>query len=366
MAQEDISKELEAAKIEGEENDDDYFEKVLETEMALPTDDDDDAGADTSDKKVADKSEEDDQKKSEEQQDEEDVAALKAKIAQLEKEAKGRLSDVVKSRQEKSQMKTELAELKSAVSTLLEKRNDALKEIVEEKEEDLVIDKRGVQFDDDDKAFVDLSDVDKKIESETQKTRAEIEELKAEKANREAKEAFETQVKTILNEDETAFTPAFDELRVAYKNLNDAVIAVQHRLEIEGDEDGTIDQDTALDLLHGSEELKMFQEIHPGIDPIKVARAFNSKVDFRTSLRDIANVRSLDKKDDDASAKLDEKLEAAKKKPGSLSGTENQAGGNASLLERIASLGSEEILSMGDAEAAKIEAMLENEELKGE
>ena len=45
MSKEDISKELEAAKIEGEGTDDDYFETMLEKELEMPTDDKEEAGA---------------------------------------------------------------------------------------------------------------------------------------------------------------------------------------------------------------------------------------------------------------------------------------------------------------------------------
>ena len=159
------------------------------------------------------------------------------------------------------------------------------------------------------------------------------------------------------------FTPAYGDLQKAFKDLNDAVILMQERLEI-WDENGAIEQDRALDLLDGSEELAAWSKTHPGIDPTKIARAFNSKVDLRSSLRDIAEVKGYNKKD--IEPELDEKIKKAKDKPGSLGDSSDQAGGQPDLLSRIANLDSESLLEISDAEAAKIEAMLKQQELKGE
>jgi hypothetical protein len=263
-------------------------------------------------------------------------------------------------------MKSELVELKSAVSKLLEQRDNALKGD-EESEEDTVVDlsKRGIQFDDDDRAFVDLSDVDKKIASEVGKTREELAELKEARAKEEALKVFNDNINNIIDEDSDVFKPAYDDLKVAFKDLNDAVIQIQERLEI-WDEKGAIDQDQALDLLADSDELKEWNKSHPGIDPIRIARAFNSKVDLRSSLRDIANAKGYKNKDKDIEADIDEKIKNAKDKPGSLGDASDQAGSEADLLTRISNLDSEALLGISDAEAAKIEAMLKQEELKGE
>jgi hypothetical protein len=270
----------------------------------------------------------------------------------------------VKSRQEKAQMKAELSELQSAVSSLLSKRDDAGKEVDEEKpllEETKV----GVEFDEDDKAFVDLKDVKEKIETEAKPLREEIETLKAEKEEAARKAAFKRAAEEIISEDKEAFDPSFPILREAYVDLNDAVIALQTRLEVM-DEDGTISQEQAIDLLQNSPELEGFNKKHPGIDPIKVARAFNSNTDFRTSLRNIAEVNKFGVSDNDDTAKgleakLDDRIKDAKDKPGSLAGTRDQAGGTADLISRIADMDSSEIENFNDAEIAKIEAMLERE-----
>ena len=352
--QEDLSKELEAVKIDDNNNDDDYFEKVLEMELPYPTDDD--AGTDTSDKKVADSSEE------KPKAEEESVDSLKAKIAELEKEAKGRLTDTVKSRQEKAAMKAELSELKGAVQSLLDKRDNALKEELAEEDKPIDLSRRDINFDEDDKAFVDLSDVDKKIQAETKSTREELEALKAERLAEKTKQEFQNNVNTIISESPDAFQPAWNDLQSTYKDLNEAVINLQDRLGIM-DDDGTISQDQAIDLLQGTDELKEFTEKHPGIDPIKIARAFNSKVDFRNSLRDIATAKSYGKK---AENEIEDVIKKAQNKPGSLLGSGNQAGSNVSLIDRIAQLDTSKIFDFSDAEVAKIEAMLEQEELKGE
>jgi hypothetical protein len=353
----DISKELEAIEDDGG-SDDDYFDTVLKQELDLPTDDDDD---DKGKSKEADVKEDDNDPAAE-------LKVAQDRIAELEKEAKGRLSDTVKSRQEKSQMKAELNELKSAVSSLLEKRDGAGQ--AEEDKPLLEETKTSVEFDEDDKAYVDLKEVKDKIEEDTKQTRAELDELKAERDEVKRKDAFKRTVDEIVGEDSDSFDPAFPILQEAFTDLNNAVIDLQNRLEV-ADDNGTIDQDRALDLLHGSPELEGFTKKHPGIDPIKVARAFNTKVDLRRSLRDIADVNKFGEADNDADPKgleanLNEKIKAAKDKPGSLAGSSDQAGGTADLLARISQVSSEDIMDMGDADIAKIEAMLRREAEQGE
>ena len=342
---EDISKELEA--IEGDEDTDDYFEKVLETELTLPTDDD---PADDGEKeKPADKEED------KEPTIEEQLKAANDKVATLEKEAKGRLNDTVKSRQEKSIMKAELTDLKSAVSSLLEKRDDALKPDEDPAEETT---KKGVEFDDEDKAFVDLEGVHKKIADEGAKTQEQIDELKNEKIKEQQTAAFNREKDEIIGENTAAFEPAFPVLQEAFKDLNTAVVELQNRLEIADNEDGTVTQDHAIELLDGSPELKVFSEKYPGIDPIKIARAFNTKLDFRNSLRDIADVNKFGASGD---KEISDKIKAAKDKPGSLANASDQAGGTADLLTRIHDLPTEEIMEFTEAEIKKIELMLEKE-----
>jgi hypothetical protein len=345
----DISKELEA--VEGDDDQDDYFEKVLESELELPTDDDpeDDGAKEKEPEKEADP----------EPTIEEQLKAANDKVAQLEKEAKGRLNDTVKSRQEKAMMKAELTELKTAVSSLLAKRDDAL--AAEEKPAEETS-KKGVEFDEEDKAFVDLEDVHKKIADEGAKTQEQIDELKNEKIKEKQRDAFTREKNEIIQEDAPAFEPSYPVLEEAFNDLNDAVITLQNRLEIADNEDGTLNQDHALELLDGSPELKEFSDKHPGIDPIKVARAFNTKLDFRVSLRNIADAKKFGQADNDAEpAGLSKEIKEAKNKPGSLANSSDQAGGAADILSRIHDLPTSEIENFTEAEVKKIELLLEKE-----
>jgi hypothetical protein len=347
----DISKELEA--VEGDEETDDYFEKVLETELELPTDDDPEE----------DKKEESEEEEAKEPTIEEQLKAANDKVTTLEKEAKGRLKDTVESRQQKSSMKAELTELKSAVSSLLAKRDDALKPDEDPAEE---TSKKGVEFDEDDKAFVDLEDVHKKIEDEGAKTQEQIDELKDEKVKEQQTAAFNQEKNEIIGEDAPAFEPSFPVLQEAFKDLNDAVVDLQNRLEIADNDDGTVSQDHALELLDGSPELEEFSKKYPGIDPIKIARAFNTKLDFRISLRDIADINKFGASDNDDDTKSDEKeisekIKKAKDKPGSLAGSSDQAGGTADLLTRIHDLPTQDIMDFTNDEIKKVELMLEKE-----
>jgi hypothetical protein len=369
MDKEGISKELEAIELGEDEDEDIEFEKLLTRDLDPDPEDEDEAGADTSDKKVADSPEGNDKESKEEP--EEDVDALKEQITKLEREAKGRLSDVVKSRQERSALKAELNELKTAVSSLLEKRNNASGEDEEPKKSPLEETKRPLEFGEDDTAYVDLSEVKEAIAAETAKTNKELDELKRERELQKIKETYEQNVQKIISEDKEILEPAYKQLTDIFNEFNDKIIEIQQRTGETG-KDGTLELEQALELFSGSPEEEEFQKQHPGIDPTRIVRAFNSKVDFRIGLRHIADVKEIGKIIDDASKEesvipdLDDKIKAAKNKPGSLVGNENQSGAASGLIERIGQLSSQDLLNMSDAEAAKIEAMLLREELKGE
>jgi chromosome segregation ATPase len=358
-----IKEELENAKVE--ESDDDLFEKILNEDINPPTDDDDkDAGTGESSDKEAEKEKSEEDK----HEDSEDVESLKAEIERLKKEAKGRLNDVVKSRQEKRQFQSELDQLKGAVQTLLEKRNPADDSTnKDEGEGDELEDVAKVEFGENDSAYVDLSKVKKAISTETEKTRAELEQLRLQEEIRKAQEAYQKNVQAIIGEDKDVFEPAYDKLKDTFRDLNDSIIELQQRTGEMGD-NGVLSTDEALDLFSGSPEETEFLKSHPGVDPTRVARAFNSKVDLRTSLRHVADVFKIGVKDEAAGLeqKIDQKLEHAKRKPRALGGTENRDTKTSDLIERISQLDYKDMESMSDAEAAKIEQLLLQQELKGE
>ena len=185
-----LNKEVPDDKLE----DDDFFEKLLNQKVDIPTDDD------PAEKKVDDLKKED---------NEPTVEELKIQIATLEKEAKGRLTDTVKSRQEKAQFKTELAELKTAVSKLLDTKQDLNKE-----EDKLPLDdpKRKVEFEEDESAFVDLSGVKTAIQTESEKTQKQIDELKTAEVVRVAKERYDKTINEIIDVDRDKYDPAYSKL----------------------------------------------------------------------------------------------------------------------------------------------------------
>lgn len=355
----DVLNELEDVKPE-----DDFFEKVLNEDVKIPTDDDEDTGAsgDKNATEKAAKSDEDDNKTADEG---EDVAALKAKIADLEKERKGQLDAVVKSRQERTQFKSELSQLKDAVAMLLEKRSSALDDNEEEEKKTPLSDaKAKVEFNDDDKAFVDLTEVKEAISAETAKTKQELNELKEQRAYEEATRAYESNVKKVISEDDR-FGAAYEELKTVYESLNNQIIEMQKRTEEFGNK-GILTVDRALELFNGSPEEEAFLKENPGADPTRIARAFNSKVDLRHGLKHVADTKKIGIKDD-ANAELDDKIKQAKNKPGSLANQGNKSSeGTDDLIERIASMSPSDFESLSDAEASRIEAMLLREELQGE
>jgi len=355
-----MPKENEVVKeLEDIEEEDDFFEKLLKEDID-PTKD--------PDKEPDSKTEKDDPEPKVEEKNEETVESLKAKIAEMERERKGQLDSVVKSRQERAQFKSELSALQNAVADLLEQRSAAVKDALKDEEEKKVPlqdPKAEVRFDENgDKAFVDLTDVKDAIANETKATRAELEELKEQRAIEVAQEAFRTNVQSVIDENKDVYREAYGKSMELYKQLNDKIIELQQRTGEHG-ENGVLTQDRALELFAGSPEEKAFLEEHPGIDPTRVARVLNTKVDLKIGLQHVADTFKIGVKEDDPIAKLDDKAKAAKEKPGGLAAHGNRdSSDSGDLIQRIANLANEEIEDLNDAEVAKIEAMLLREELK--
>ena len=334
-------------------NEEDFFEKLLNQKVEIPTDDD---PVIKKDEKVDDLKKED---------NESTVEELKTKIATLEKEAKGRLTDTVKSRQEKAQFKTELTELKTAVSSLLDKKQDL-------KEEPLPLDdpKRKIEFEEDESAYVDLSPVKSAIQKESEKTQVQIDELKQADVVRKAKEQYDKTLNGILDIDREKYDPAYSKLQEVIKALNDKVIDAQNRTGTMDGPEGGIDINVGLDLMDGSPEEKEFLKDFPGVNPINIARAFNSKRDLRTALDHVSETILKDVSKNDDNKLLAEKdvelLKKAKAKPGSLTGQENQAGGADSLIAKITNLPTADIMELSDAEAEKVMKLMLDDELRGD
>jgi hypothetical protein len=286
----------------------------------------------------------------------------------MERERKGQLSDVVKSRQERARFKSELTQLKDAVSSLLEQRNSTLKELEESEEEKrtpLENTKASVQFDDTgDTAFVDLKEVKDAIDSSVGSTKKELEELKAEREKERAQKNFQANVESVINQNKEVYSQAYKDLNNVYQALNEKVIELQTRTGVGHGPNGTLSQDEALELLSGSPEEAEFLKEHPGIDPTRIVRAFNSKIDLGASLKHLSTVLKIGVKEE--TAELDEKLKAAKDKPGGLAGHGNRnSEDTGDLISRVAALSNSDFENLSDAEVAKIEAMLLREELKG-
>ena len=191
-------------------SEDDLFENLLNEKVDLEKDNNDD---DNSRKKTDDLNKEDNEPTREE---------LLEQIATLEKEAKGRLTDTVKSRQEKAQFKQELTQLKSAVSSLLDKKQELEKEPLP-----LEDPKRKIEFEDDESAFVDLSPVKTAIESESEKTQKQIDELRQAELVRVAKEQYDKTVNEIINLDQEKYNPAYSELQKIMDHLMNVLLKLR-------------------------------------------------------------------------------------------------------------------------------------------
>ena len=293
-------------------------------------------------------------------------AELETENAKLKKEAKGRLSDTVKSRQERTAMKTELIELRGAVTQLFDKR-DSLNSEKKETPIPLEDPKKKIEFEADESAFVDLGEVKTAIKETKDSTQQQIDELKLLQEDQTRKSDYERTVSNILDSNRTEFDPAYQKLQEAIKSLNDKVIEAQTRTDTPGDpKTGELTVDAALDLLDGSVEEEAFIKDYPGLNPTQIARAFNSKRDLKDTLTHIATTLKPDNTKNAINSADMDLIRRAQTKPGSLNGQDNQSGAGDTLLDKISNLPTESIMDISDAEADRIEKMMRDEELRGE
>jgi len=340
-------------------DDDDYFEKILNEKVEIPDEEEEDEDGKTKIKDDNDKKNVVDNK-----DDKPTRTELEEQIATLEKEAQGRLNDTVKSRQERRIFKDELVELKGAVATLLNKKNpdEEKKETPKPLEEPI----KKIEFGDDESAFVDLTEVKDAIHDMGEKTQVDLEKLKLAEMDRKVKEQYDRTVNEVISKDTERYTPAYEKLQTMINALNDRVIEMQDRTNNLGDKNGGLEIDAGLDLMDGTPEEKAFLKDFPGINPVFIARAFNSKRDFRNALDNVAESLK-EKSDTKVNDKLNEDLiEKAKNKPGSLTNSDNKSGSTASLIDQIGELKTSDIMDIDDKTEAKLLKLMENEELRGD
>lgn len=351
-----VSEELDSIDVK---EDDDFFEKFLDDTNP----DGDEDNAEKLDEKEPDSTDDTDTK-----DDLDDklklLAQLKEENEKLKKEAAGRLSDTVKSRQDRREMKDKLSKLESVVSDLLEKRK-ALTSDGEENtsKKPLEETKKHIEFGEDEKAYVDLKEVKDYLNEENKNIKTELDNLKKEQLETQIRTKFEEAVNDVVTLDKDKFAPAFEQLKTMSKTLQDRLIEIQDKSEDQSIK-GKLSIDRGLDILDGTDEEKAFIKEFPKVDPALIARAFNSKRDLKRALTNISEATT---EDTTTGHEGDEKiLEKVKGKPSSLTRTENQSGGGGNLIERVSQLGTDDILSMSDKEIEKIEALLREEELRGD
>jgi len=139
-------------------------------------------------------------------------------------------------------MKTELTTLKSAVSELLDKKKGKDEDTPKPLEDP----KRKIEFEEDESAFVDLSEVKQAIEKQDEKTQTQLQEIKDVEQNRVLKERYESEVNKVLDTDRDKYDPAYKQLQVVLKSLNDRVIEMQNRTNNLGDKHGGLDVDVGV------------------------------------------------------------------------------------------------------------------------
>jgi regulator of replication initiation timing len=324
-------------------DDDDFFDK-LEKDIDI----EDDLKEDDPSDKDGDK----------DQEDPKDSPNLEERLAALEKENKGLKKAVVEYRQGKSQFKTELDELKGIIKDGLSNRGAETDDNkdgdnTDDKSGKLAIEKLPLEFDDDGKGYVKLDKLQESLQELIQGTDNKVKDLESKLTEDEALKAELKSREKHLNEILEA-KPGRD---LAWKDLTKGLKVLDGKVKEMIKERNFPDHvkkygltpGEALKLLHSEEgALDDFNKLNLGVDLELVIRMTDSDWDLEKAL-DAYAPQDKSKPNDD-----DDILNNLKNKPSGHGSVANRKGTGGSVLDKVASFSTNDILDLPDDTVDKL------------
>ena len=291
----------------------------------------------------------------------EDIKALQEQIDTLSKEKHGLLQSAKSERRKRQQTQGQLTQLTDTVTGILTKRDTATDILEQQKPVDPIAPKGiPVTITDDGDAFVDPSNIQKMIEPYQSKIDELEQNLQLTKQTATADQEAERVKNAIIGEDERFFT-VNSKYQAARKWVLDQVVDFSRQNGINHE----LTSGQALDFVFNKELQSEFGEKFEDMTLVDVVTAEDSQHHFRQMLTNATESEptTVDPKLD---PKIDSRFQKVLDKPSGLGNQANAKAGVLSISEKMASLTTEEILGLTDAQAAAFEkALLEEEKSDG-
>lgn len=284
----------------------------------------------------------------------EDVKALKAQLEERDKKIAGLLKETQQQRKKRQDTETRLDELTRTVSGILTTRQ-TVPVVSPVQKIDAVI--KG-DYDDDGNPIVKADQLKAihadEINALNHKVASLEALLQASVQSQSAEVDGQKTINAIVGSDER-FGPAYNKYQAARKWVEDKVLDYQK----ENNLGGIMTSGQALDEVFDDSVEAEFAARFPNINLERVVTAEDSKRHFRNTLSSIAETMTPDTGSEDRKKGSLNKL---LRKPSALGKSPNAKGSEATLLERLKSFSTEDLLKMSDEQAAAIERALSKEE----
>lgn len=275
-----------------------------------------------------------------------DLDALKAKVEELESANAGLLKAKQAEVGKRQTLAEKQAQLEGAISAILSQRQQAgMESVTEAQAAGAKAQGIPVTYDDDGNGWIDPN----YIQQLTSPYEQRINELEAKLQQTDAASSAAAQAQKVMEAivgEDPSYGPASGRYRAARKWVEDQVISFSN-------ENGVKRQLTsgeALDHVFSDPFVqKQFNDQFGNIDLVDVVTAEDSQAHYRRTLKNIASVlgpQELEMPKD----KMDSRFQKVLNKPSTLGTNANAKAGQLSVLERVGSMGTEDIMGFSDAQ----------------
>jgi len=285
-----------------------------------------------------------------------DLSTLKAEIAELNKEKAGLLKGVKAERSKRQEISGKLSQLTETVNGLLSSREAAAKSVVD----DAAGSAKGlpVTWTEDGEGFIDTDKLDEVLNP----YKNEILNLKQQLEQTNSRAAADTEAekvrRAIVGEDER-YDKAYSKYQAARKWVVDQVADFANRNNVQR----AMTSGEALDYVFDEgDALTEFESAFPGMNIEDIVTAEDSKRHFRNTMGRVADALNPSEDLNPNVKKADSRFQKVLNKPSGLGSTTNAKAGNLSVMDKLASLTSSDLMEMDDATVAKLEAAIAAEE----
>ena len=283
-----------------------------------------------------------------------DLKAMQAQLAASEKKIAGLLNETKAQRRKRQESDARYDKLTDTVnSVLLTRQTPPVGKTAVDKIDDTL------KFDyDDDGNPIAKTDQIKALHAEELSALNEkvsnLEALLQQNTNTvAAKDEGQRKIDAIVGSDER-FGPAYGKYQAARKWVEDKVVEYQQENQI----GGMMTSGQALDDVFDDSNIADFTAAFPGINLERVVTAEDGQHHFRKTLSSIADAMSPSGDDDDKGKRISKLMNKAS----GLGKSANAKGGELSMVERLKSLSTEDLLNMTDAQEKTIMAALRKDE----